>query len=100
MTLIFYSPHEIRIKIASAAREKRLSLNLSQASLSSRSGVSLGVIKKFEQSGKISLGSLLKIVIVIDSLNDFANLFAPKPLEKYNTLNDILKRKIRKRGRS
>ena len=100
MIFKLYSPFEIGVKIAAAAKEKRLALDLSQTSLSDRSGVSLSVIKKFERSGKISLESLLKIAIVLDSLNDFENLFEPRPLEKYTTLDEILKRKVRKRGRS
>jgi hypothetical protein len=102
MTFNMYSPFEMGQKIAASAKEKRLSLNLSQSTLASRSGVSLGVIKKFERSSEISLKSLLKIAIILDALNDFRLLFAPRPLEKYNSLDEILnlKRKVRKRGRS
>lgn len=47
---IFTTPPEIANNIAKAAKEKRLSLNLSQKSLSDRSGVSFGVIQKFERT--------------------------------------------------
>ena len=93
------TPNDLLSQIAERAREKRLSLNLTQASLSERSGVSLGVLKKFERTGKISWESLLKLALVLDSLSEFAALFPAKPLQSYVTLDQILKQKTRKRGR-
>lgn len=99
ITTQFYTPPEIALQLANRARKKRLSFNLSQQSLSSRSGVSLGVIKKFERTGKISLESVLKLAIVLESLNDFSEVFKPKPLTKAPTLDALLNQKTRKRGR-
>ena len=93
------SPLEIIKQIANQAREKRLSLNMSQLSLSERSGVSLGVLKKFEGTGKISLESLLKLALILDSLENFSKIFAPKTLESFATLDELLSQKERKRGR-
>jgi len=67
------------LHIAHQVQAKRLSLNFSQKTLSERSGVSLGVIKKFEHSGKISLESLLKLALVLDALNDFEFIFKFDP---------------------
>ncbi len=94
-----YTPHEILLRISFRAKEKRLFLNLSQKSLSDRSGVSFGVIKKFETTGKISLESLLKLAFVLEALNEFSDLFNPKPLESYSSLDQMLKQKPRRRGR-
>ncbi len=99
MSLNLYTPHEVLLQIALRAKEKRLFLNLSQKSLSDRSGVSFGVIKKFEKTGKISLESLMKLAFVLEALNEFANLFSPKPLESYSSLDQLLKQKPRRRGR-
>ena len=93
----FLSPLEAAQRIAQRAREKRLSFNFSQQTLSEKSGVSLGVIKKFEQTGKISLESILKLALVLESLPDFLELF--KPASQYPTLDTLLKQKTRKRGR-
>ena len=92
------TPHDFLNQIASAAREKRLSLNLTQVSLSDKSGVSLGVIKKFERTGKISIESLLKLALVLDSLKEFANLFRATSIES-QTMDQLLNQKTRKRGR-
>jgi len=43
------SPFEMAKEIADKAQEKRLKLNLSQQTLSEKSGVSYGTLKKFEQ---------------------------------------------------
>ncbi len=93
------NPSDTAKHVAMAAKEKRLSLNLSQKKLSEQSGVSLSVIKHFEHTGKISLESLLKIALPLDCLQDFLKLFAKKPLEDSTTLDDILNQKTRKRGR-
>ncbi len=54
------SSGEMALHLARQAQKKRLSLNFSQRTLAERSGVSYGVLKKFEQTGCISLESLLK----------------------------------------
>ena len=69
------SPHEIAEDIGQRAKTKRLKLNMSQKTLSEHSGVSYSTLKKFEQSGKISLESLLKIALTLDELDQFEHLF-------------------------
>ncbi len=93
------TPYEVLALIAKRASEKRLELNLSQKTLSERSGVSLGVLKKFERTGKISLEPLLKLALVLDSLEAFAEVFPQKSLESYTSLSQVLKKKTRRRGR-
>ena len=44
-----------------------------------RSGVSLGSLKRFEQSGEISLQSLTKIAIALDVENELEDLFNNVP---------------------
>lgn len=96
---MFVTPSDMGTLIAKAARDKRLSLNLSQKTLSERSGVSFGVVKKFERTGKISLESLLKLALTLGALSDFSELFKPTPPEELRSLDEILEDKTRKRGR-
>lgn len=100
MTLIFLAPHDLMRHIAKAAQERRLAINLSQHSLAERSGVSLGALKKFERTGKISLESLLKIALILGALNEFLGLFTQPPPQQPPTLDEILHQKQRKRGRT
>ncbi len=97
---IMMTPHEVAIYIAGQAQAKRLALNFSQKTLSERSGVSLGVLKKFEQTGQVSLGSLLKIAVSLDALSSFQDVFKPMAPEQFSTLDQLLaQNKKRKRGR-
>jgi transcriptional regulator with XRE-family HTH domain len=48
---------------------------MSQAEMAERSGVSLGSLKRFESTGKISLESLLKLAHLMNRLSDFDNVF-------------------------
>lgn len=82
-------PSEVLLEIAHRAREKRKVNKLSQEELAQRSGVSFGSVKRFETTGKISMESLLKLAVVLDSLNDFDLLFKPDTLPK--SLDEIIK---------
>ena len=96
--LKFATPQELATHIAKAAQEQRLSLNLTQRSLAERSGVSLGVLKKFETTHQISLASLLKLAFALGCLGDFAMLFPAKPPTAFTSLDQLLKHQPRKRG--
>ncbi|MCP3932887.1 MAG: helix-turn-helix domain-containing protein [Bacteroidetes bacterium] len=51
---------------------------MSQALVAEESGVSLGSIKRFEQAGKISLESLLKLAQRLGRLSEFEPILVPK----------------------
>ena len=93
------TPQEMLKRIAEKARAKRLSLDLSQLTLSERSGVSYGVLKKFERTGRISLESLLKLGLILGSLGDFDLVFAPNKPEEALSLDELMQDNKRKRGR-
>lgn len=99
MSFFMKTPHEITEHIAHQVKLKRLAENLSQKSLSERSGVSFGVIKKFEGTGKISLESLVKIAVVLNAAEDFQGLFKKAPLEMATSLDALMTDTSRKRGR-
>ena len=96
---ILISPGEMLVTIAKKARAKRLAQNFSQQTLAERSGVSLSVLKQFEQSGKISLSSLLKLGLTLDALGDFEALFKPKDPLQMASLDELININARKRGR-
>lgn len=93
------TPQEMQRAIAERLRSLRLELNLSQQTLAARSGVSYGSLKKFEQTGQISLASLLKLALVLGCMDDFKTLFASKAADKAVSLDDLIKNETRKRGR-
>lgn len=73
------TPSEIVKKIAERIRRIRKRRKISQIELSQQSGVSLGSVKRFEQSGEISLRSLTKIAIALSVENQLKELFASVP---------------------
>lgn len=101
MNELLLTPFEVSQTLARSAREKRLSLNLSQQSLSKTSGVSHSVIKKFELTGKISLESLLKLAAALGNLSDFTEIFTQTTFPEKTTFDELMKlgSPTRKRGR-
>ena len=100
MTLVLKSPTEVARDIAVQCRTRRLNLNWSQKTLAVRSGVSLGSIKKFEQTGKIALVSLLQLAVTMGVLDSFENLIAEERLRIMpKTTEALSKENTRKRGR-
>ncbi len=93
------TPQSMAEHIAKLARAKRLALNFSQTSLAERSGVSLGVLKKFERTGKISLVSLLKLAVILDAFEEFKALFKKAEPESFVSIDALMKDKTRQRGR-
>ena len=70
---------EINNNIAQKIVRLRKRKKITQKQLAARSGVSLGSLKRFEQSGEISLQSLTKIAIALDVENDLEDLFNNVP---------------------
>lgn len=68
--------NEINNGIARRVVALRKRKKISQAALAKKSGVSFGSIKRFEQTGEISLSSLTKIAIALNAENDLDSLFA------------------------
>ncbi len=93
------SPFEMAKAIAKNAQERRLKLNLSQQTLSRKSGVSYGTLKKFEQNGQISLESLLKIALALGEMDKFDFLFTQTNDGLPASLDALLSKTTRKRGR-
>jgi transcriptional regulator with XRE-family HTH domain len=93
------TPGEMQKRVASSVRALRLELNLSQQTLSEKSGVSYGSLKKFEQTGQISLESLLKLAVVLGAMDGFKMLFAPTPATAALSLDELIEADKRKRGR-
>lgn len=68
------TPEELEIELAGKLRKLRLARNWKQSTLAARSGVTLASLRRFEQSGKISLNSLLRLAFALDRLDDFGGL--------------------------
>ena len=74
---------EINNDIAQKIVRLRKRKKITQKQLAVRSGVSLGSLKRFEQSGEISLQSLTKIAIALDVENELEDLFNNVPFASF-----------------
>lgn len=72
---LFKQASEVSLEIAFREKKLRKKLNYTQAELAKKSGISLGSLQRFEQTGEISLQSLLKIAQFLETLSDFDILF-------------------------
>ena len=88
------TPDEILLGIARNEKSRRKERKMTQERLAELSGVSLGSIRRFEQTGDISLVSLLKIAIVLDETDTLSSLFS-KNVE-YHTMKELLDAKRHK----
>ena len=71
-------PLDILEETAAKHRDLRKQLGFTQAELAKRSGVSLGSLKRFEQTGQISFVSLLRLAQILGRLSDFSAIFQKK----------------------
>lgn len=85
--------------LADRVRALRLARGWKQSTLASRSGVSLASLRRFEESGRISLQSLLDLAFALNRLDDFGSLLEPPPASSIAELEAAEKRPARKRGR-
>lgn len=92
---------ELMVELGERSKERRLSLNLTRTGLGLRSGVSISVIRHFENTGKVSLESFLKIAISLGVGSEFEQLFKSSDLQPPISMDQLLREaKVRKRGRN
>ena len=80
LNLLQQTPTETNQQIATRLRNIRKKQGMSQQSLSEKSGVSFSSVRRFEQSGDISLISLTKIAFALGVNDQLAQLFKDMPI--------------------
>jgi len=78
---------EINKELALRVRNVRKRRKISQEELSRISGVSHGSIKRFENTGMISLLSLTKIAMALGCADEIRILFSNVP---YNSIEEVI----------
>lgn len=81
------SPEKIRKGVAEKFKMCRKIKHITQIELAERSTVKYGTIRHFEQTGQISLTSLIFLAEALDMMDDFKLLFNPT---KHRTREDII----------
>lgn len=81
------SPTDISMDLVKRVRMRRKEKKITQEQLSRLAGVSYGSIKRFEQTGEISLSSLIKIAFILGAEDDFYELFSKKG---YTSIQEVI----------
>lgn len=83
------TPTKAKKKLAENVRERRLAMDLTQTGLSKRSGVALATLRKFEQSGAVSIDNLFKLMLVVGGLDEIVKASAPG-LTNFTSIDDVV----------
>jgi transcriptional regulator with XRE-family HTH domain len=76
--------------LANRVKQTRIRRSITQEELAERSGVSFGSVKRFEQTGEISLKHLILISKVLRFSEQWDELFS---LSNYESMEELLKEK-------
>lgn len=92
---------QLALTLANRVREQRLLRGWSREELSARAGVAVPTLRKFEDTGKISLERLLKLAAALEFLGDFDRLaIQPGPTRSLADFETIESARRRQRGRT
>ena len=78
------------LEIATRFKQIRKNKKISQQNLSKLSGVSYGSIRRFENTGEISLSSLVKLLEPIGLMSEIDGLFKTSSYSSFDEIIDEL----------
>ena len=82
---------EINTEIANRMVQLRKRKKISQKALAVKSGVSLGSLKRFEQTGEISLQACTKLAIALEVEGELESLFIEVP---FGSIEEVMNAQI------
>ena len=83
------TPTDVMHELSAKFKKRRKSFGLTQTELATRSGMSLGSLKRFEGSGQIALESLLKLALVLECLGDFSGVCCEEE-ERFGSIEEVV----------
>lgn len=84
------TPAKAQLQLARNLQVRRLSMGLTQAGLSARSGVALGTLRKFERTGAASVETVFKLLMVVGGLQQVVEASAPEQ-STFTSIDEVLK---------
>ncbi len=85
---IWETAEEIDLQVARQFRKIRKRRRITQEQLSEQSGVSYGSVKRFEETGQISLLSLTKLATALGCVDEIRQLFEAVP---YGSIEEVVR---------
>lgn len=87
MDFVWETPSEMALNLAKRVKKIRKRKKITQVQLAGRCNVSYGALKKFEQTGEISLVSLIKIAMELNVSDEIKDLFTDSV---YMSIDEVL----------
>jgi transcriptional regulator with XRE-family HTH domain len=75
----FATAREIRTELARRLKAQRIHKGISQPELALRAGVALGTVSGFEKEGKVTVDTMLRLVMALGMTQELQSLFARIP---------------------
>jgi len=83
-------PSDIQDQLRQKFKTRRKQLGYTQTELAERSGVSLGSLKRFETTGRISLESFLKLAFVLECVDELLYICEKNKRKEFSSIEEIL----------
>ncbi len=93
------TPGALLLHVARRAVARRLALGWTRKELARRTGIAIDTLKRFEQTGQVSLERLLKVALALNALREFTALFPEPAPASLAELEALAAARARKRGR-
>ena len=97
---LFSTPGEIQLSLAESAKQARLSQNHSRKTAAELSGVPMETLKRFENTGEISLRQFLMLCQTYGDFSAVEHFFPKKQAQTIDELFEDENKPKRQRGRS
>jgi transcriptional regulator with XRE-family HTH domain len=81
------TPQEKALSVAGRAKALRRARNLTQEQLAAKSGVSVGSLRRFEQTGSVSFESLIRLMRALECEGELDGLFSTPP---YRSIQEVI----------
>ncbi len=92
------TPEQVSKELAGRVRKLRLMRKWKQSTLARHAGVSLASLRRFEQTGQVSLQGMLRLSFALGRLSDYDGVLRPPPAESIAALEAAAAAPQRKRG--
>jgi len=87
MDLNFKKPEEVVTLLCERLRKERLYLEMTQADVATRAGISVNTVSNLEAGRNVSFENLVRVAMVLGRLQELEELFKPN----LNSVDDILR---------
>ncbi len=94
--MLFLTPGDILDKLAMGLKNSRVRAGLTQEELALKANVSVSVLRKFEQTGRISLESFVKLAFTVGFEEELVGLFDSSSTNNLS-MDELLKAKKSKK---